>query len=377
MAGLWLSADDFRETRKPLAEASGMPCQMYLDPEVFALEKERIFKREWLFAGHVCRIRNANDYFTLTLLDHPLVITRGADGKVRAFHNVCRHRGMIVAKGEGNTRSFVCPYHAWSYDTGGRLIAAPEMGGVACFDKAQSPLVEVRSEIVQGIIFVNLDGKAAPLSESIPDLIALMSPWNIEEMEPAYVSEISGTFNWKTMVENASEAYHVLATHRESFHGISPAERSYSTDNAGRAWTDLFTPYVRADAMPSGPLIPGVPGWASERLSFYGLHPNFLISLAADSIIIYHTTVEGPESTRFTWTMYAPPSMKAWDGYDAYMSEMGPWMDQVNREDLGSCEGVHRGMKSSGWRPGRYSLLEKPVWQFHNWYLDRMLGPES
>jgi Rieske 2Fe-2S family protein len=369
-----LRPEDFRETRKPLAEASGMPRHVYLDPKIFELERERIFKREWLYAGHVSQVRNVNDFFTLTLLDHPLIVARGADGTVRALHNVCRHRGMTVASGAGNSRAFLCPYHAWSYDTAGRLLAAPEMSSVSCFDKNATNLLPVRTEIVHGMIFVNFDGSAQPLSETIPDLLALLAPWGIEDMEPVYASEIGGQFNWKTMVENANEAYHVLATHRESFNGIAPAEKSYSTDNDGRAWMDLYTPYVSTDAMPSGPVIPGLPAWASERLSFYALHPNFLISLAADSVIIYHTTIDGPERTRFTWTMYAPKALREWEGFEAYMAAVGPWMDQVNREDLGSCEGVHRGMKSDGWRPGRYSLLEKPVWQFHNWYLDRMLG---
>ena len=367
----------FEQTRRPLAEASGLPREAYVDPAVLALEKERIFKREWLYVGHVSRVRNPGDFFTVTLLDHPLIVARGGDGGLRVLHNVCRHRGMVVASGQGNARSFMCPYHAWTYDTSGRLIAAPAMDGVACFDKSESSRLSVRAEIVHGMIFVNLDGNAQPLASTIPDLIELFTPWNIEDMEPVCSTEIGGEFNWKTMVENANEAYHVLATHRESFNGISPAERSYSTDNTGRAWTDLYTPYVSATAVPSGPEIPGLPAWVHERLSFYALHPNFLISLAADSVIIYEVLIDGPERTRFVWTMYMPRTSLQWEGFQEYAAGVGPWMDQVNREDLASCEGVHRGMKSDGWRPGRYCLLEKSVWQFHNWYLDRMLGSRT
>lgn len=372
-----LSAEHFRDTRKPLAEASGLPRHLYLDPAVFALERERIFKREWLFVGHVSSLRNAHDYFTLNLIDHPLVVVRGEDGVVRTFHNVCRHRGMAVASGAGNSRSFACPYHAWTYDTSGCLVAAPEMDGVECFDPAATPLLPVATEVVQGMIFVNLAGNATSLAASLPDLIGLLAPWNIADMEPAYVSEIEGEFNWKTMLENANEAYHVMGTHRDSYNGIAPAELSYSTDCSGRAWMDLYTPYADPAAMPTGPVIPGLPAWAGERLSFFALHPNFLISIMADSVVIYRTSMDGPQRTRFIATVYVPRSTLEWEGFADHLAGVGPWVDQVNQEDLVACEGVNRGMKSDGWRPGRYSPLEKPIWQFHNWYLERMLGEQG
>src|SRR5688500_16486435 len=101
----------FRDVRKPLDQASWLPRQTYVDPEIYGVDMERIFKREWLYATHLGEIPNPGDYTTLTLVEQPLVIVRGSDGAVRCFYNVCRHRGVAIASGCGNTNAFRCPYH--------------------------------------------------------------------------------------------------------------------------------------------------------------------------------------------------------------------------------------------------------------------------
>lgn len=369
-----LRSEDFRDVRKPLEQASWLPRHVYFDPAVYALELERIFKREWLFAAHVSAVSKPGDFTTLTLFDQPLLIVRGKDGGIRCFYNVCKHRAMAIAQGSGHGEGFVCPYHAWSYDTEGQLINAPSMEHTAGFDPCKVKLREVRSEIVNGMLFINFDDAATALAPRIADLIEIISPWNIAGMEPVYQSEISGEWNWKVMLENANENYHTIAVHRESYHGISPAERSYSTDNQGRAWTDLHTPYLEPGAMTSAPKLPNVPKWAGERQSFFALHPQFLMSVGEDNVSIYVTHIDGPGKTRFLWTMYMAKGAKQWAGFDAYIAKIGAWIDRINGEDRIVCIGTQKGLKSDGWSPPRYSHLEKAPWQFHQWYLDRMIG---
>jgi phenylpropionate dioxygenase-like ring-hydroxylating dioxygenase large terminal subunit len=368
-----LDPELFSEVRKPLAEATWLPKNLYLDGHVFSLEKERIFKKSWSYVGHVSSLRHAGDYFTVSLYGQPLLVTHGSDGVIRTFYNICRHRGMQVASGAGNAPAFSCPYHAWTFDNQGSLKRAPEMEATVGFDACKIKLIEVRTEIIHGMVFVNFDNEAEPLAPQIQDLMAILSPWNIAELEPIGGSIIEGRFNWKLMLENANEAYHVLAAHR-SFEISAPASISYSTDSEGRAWMDLITPYSEQGIAENAgaPKFPNVPDWAHEQLSFYALHPQFLISVGAEHVITYTTHIEGPEYTRFEWTMYLPKSIIDRPDFEEIRPSYIQFMDQINFEDLPMCEGIQISMESDGWYPPRYSRLEKPVWQFHNWYADKM-----
>lgn len=370
-------AEDFERVRKPLETAQWMPKRMYLDPAVFERERERIFKREWLYAAHVGAVAQPGDYVALTVVGEPVLVVRGKDGLIRTFFNVCKHRAMAVASGAGNAPAFVCPYHAWNYDTTGQLQVAPGMGKAEGFDPCAVRLTEIRHEIVNGMIFINFDADAEPLAVRIPDLIELISPWDIGAMEPVHRSEIEGDYNWKVMLENANENYHTIAVHRDSFHAISPAEHSYSSDGRGRNWHDLYTPYTGPEPMVAGPRIAGVPEWAGQRLSFFALHPQFLMSVSEDSVSTYVTEIVAHRKTRFVWTMYMMNGAKDQPGAAEHIADMGAWIDRINSEDLVICRGVQAGLESDGWEPTRFSHLEKPIWQFQNWYLDRMIDPPA
>lgn len=370
--GAGLEADLFGNVRKPLDEASWLPRRLYVDPAIYDVEMQRIHKREWLYCAHVSAIPKPGDFSTLTLLDQPLLIVRGQDDAVRCFYNVCRHRGMAVAEGNGHARQFRCPYHAWAYDTQGQLIEAPMMERTRDFRLCDIRLREVRSEIFHGMVFINFDDDAAALGPRIADLGELISPWQVAQMTPAGHDEFTGDFNWKVLVENAIEGYHIIAAHSESAGGFAPAELSYSTDDGGRAWHDLYTPYVTSiDVKVAGAQIPGLPSWARERGTFLSLHPQFMITLNPDNVGIVAITPLGPQRTRFDATVFMPRERTR---SDASIGAFLEWAKVINREDEQVCKGVQRGVNSDGWSPPRYSHLEKSVWQFHNWYLDRMVG---
>src|SRR5882762_1948481 len=118
--GISLS-DKFANIRKPLEQAVWLPKQLYLDERMYALETEKIFKKEWLYIGQECDVAEVGSYITATLFDQPLLLIRDKAGKVRCFYNVCRHRGMPLVSGRGNTAALLCPYHAWNYDLSGQL----------------------------------------------------------------------------------------------------------------------------------------------------------------------------------------------------------------------------------------------------------------
>src|ERR1700740_2329311 len=166
-------------------EGRTLPPQAYSSEAFFQLEVERIFREEWLCVGHVSQIPEAGDYFTVELLNEPMVIVRGKD-RVRALSSVCRHRWAPVASGSGNARGgFSCPFHRWSYGLDGHLIGAPLMDQAAAFDKKSCRLPEFRTEIVEdlGLIFVTFSDRVSSISDRIASLCqrARVQGWDLKD----------------------------------------------------------------------------------------------------------------------------------------------------------------------------------------------------
>jgi phenylpropionate dioxygenase-like ring-hydroxylating dioxygenase large terminal subunit len=234
-----------QKNEKPVNRASWLlPAYAYSDSNIYSQEIEKIFKKEWLYAAHVSSLRKPGDFLTLTLADQPLLVVCDKSNRIRTFYNICRHRGAAIASGSGNAETFSCPYHAWTYDCGGRLTTAPLMDQAVDFDPSKIRLREVRTEVFNGLVFINFDEAAPGLIDRITDLDAILKPWPIADMVPAYRYEMVGDFNWKLLLENGIEGYHIIAAHRQSFEDIAPAHLTYSTDNKGRYWSDLHTPYA-------------------------------------------------------------------------------------------------------------------------------------
>ena len=201
-------------------------ARLYTDPEVFADEQERIFARAWLFVGHRTQIAQPGDYFTCRAAGESLIVIHGRDGALRAFYNLCRHRGHALLEEAGNARRFSCPYHAWTYDDQGALRAAPNMENVPGFEPACHGLKPVRLEVFHGLIFVNLDDEAAPLTpqtgaadaeiaEALPNLATCVFAHRTEAVLAA---------NWKVVVENFSECYHCAVVHKTFTQGVAQPE---------------------------------------------------------------------------------------------------------------------------------------------------------
>src|SRR5262249_54768145 len=151
----------------------------------------------------------------------PLLMVRGDDAQIRALINVCRHRGMLIASGAGHTRNFVCPYHAWTYGRDGHLLRAPQMQETNGFDFAHCRLPEFPVETWNGFIFVNLDGHAGPLAPRLRGLTALLANYETDRMNHAYVEDEVWHANWKCIVENFMEGYHLSVLHKETLHSIT------------------------------------------------------------------------------------------------------------------------------------------------------------
>lgn len=194
-----------------------MPTSLYTDAAQFELERKQIFRRAWLMVGRVERIPNPGDFFVkdLAVVDASIIVARAADGKVRAFHNVCAHRANIVEyRASGNAKRFVCRYHSWSYDNAGALANVPDEAGFFGLDRKKCGLTPVALEIWEGWIFINVAPEPeVTLREFLGPVADALA--GIEYQNPDHPIVLRGEFkaNWKAVAENFSEAYHVASIH--------------------------------------------------------------------------------------------------------------------------------------------------------------------
>lgn len=201
----------------PAIAVPALPASWYTDPQIFEIEKKRIFYKSWQCAGHECQLREPGEFITHKVVDEEIVIIRGEDRQLRAFYNVCRHRAHpVVGAASGKCRRMVCPYHAWTYDLTGRLVGAPHSRDVAGFDPKNYGLTEVRLEVFAGLIFVNLDPDAKAMDELYGSVQQEILDWkpDIRGVRLVTQTPMPHYCNWKASVENYSECYHCGPVHK-------------------------------------------------------------------------------------------------------------------------------------------------------------------
>jgi len=206
----------------PRALPTTLEPRYYLDPGVFEREKERVFLRTWQLAGHSSQVARPGDFFTFRVQDQSLFVVHGADGELRAFYNVCQHRAHELLEGAGNARVIACPYHAWTYETDGRLRRARGSERVPGFDPGRVCLTAVRVERFCGFLFVNLDPNAATMTATYPGVEERLRDLvpGIDDLALAHRTEAELEANWKIAVENYNECYHCRVVHPTFAQGV-------------------------------------------------------------------------------------------------------------------------------------------------------------
>ncbi|MCS4503795.1 aromatic ring-hydroxylating dioxygenase subunit alpha [Arhodomonas aquaeolei] len=191
-----------------------MPREFYVDQEVYEADLEMIFYREWIFAGHTFELDRPGKYLTLQVGLYPVVVVRGADGEIRAFHNVCRHRGMrICSEEKGTAAKLVCPYHQWTYELDGRLLFAGDMG--EGFDPSRYGLKPVACGTVESYIFVSLADDPPDFGSFREAVKPYLAPHDLDRAKVAYEASIIEEGNWKVVFENNRECFHCNGNHPE------------------------------------------------------------------------------------------------------------------------------------------------------------------
>lgn len=179
----------------------------YADPAFHDLEMKRFWPKTWLHVGHVSQLPEAGAYRLFEQLGMSVIIHRGSDNQIRAFHNICRHRGSpLLLAAEGTAARFICPYHAWGYSEHGDLVSVPEARDFACLDKADNGLLPVRCETSRGMIYINLDGKAEPLAVTHAPVAEQIGGFPLEDVVVKGIITVELDCNWKVAYDNFSRS---------------------------------------------------------------------------------------------------------------------------------------------------------------------------
>ena len=353
-----------------------LPARFYHDAEIYELEKDAIFARNWWYAGHVSQLAEPGSYITAQIHDQSVFVGRGKSGELKAFYNVCQHRGHELLSGTGRTNVIVCPYHAWAYDFDGNLRAARNSENVAGFNKCEFALKPVRVEALCGLIFVNLDPDAVPLkeqTEGLEDEIRYYAP-DVDQVVFAQRDTYDVAANWKVLVDNFLECYHCHVAHKDFVDLVdmdsykTRVHRIYSsqTSSAARSTDNSAYKFER------GKVDFGYAGWF--------LWPNLTIWVypGEPNISVLQMIPNGPEGCieYQDWFLPSPTPSKQVKEAMVYQK------DTLQPEDISLCESVQRGLKSRGYNQGRFivdaemsELSEHAVHHFQSLVADA-LGAE-
>lgn len=330
------------------ARSFTLPARYYTDPAVFEAEKEAIFYRSWWCVGHRSQLPKPGSYLTTEIREQGVLVTRDKKGVLRAFFNVCQHRGHELASGSGEAKLLSCPYHAWTYNLDGTLRTARLTKALPDFRACDFALKPVRVEEFCGFVFMNLDPDAVPLKEQTGDLeqeIRTYAP-RIDEM--AYVRR--DTFdiqaNWKVVIENFLECYHCHPAHRD-FVDLVDMESYRNVINGPYVSQIAEAPRTtrsRAYAFERGEVDFGYAGWY--------LWPNLTIWIYPGEANISTMIMipKGPDRTveHLDWFLPTPEISSQVAAAMTYMNET------LQPEDIGLCESVQRGLRSRGYNQGRF-----------------------
>lgn len=332
---------------KEIATAKTLPSHFYLDPTLYAEEKEKIFYRSWHPIGRTEDVKNPGDYLATEVIGEPVLLTRGKDQKLRAFSNVCRHRAALVASGKGNCALLKCPYHGWTYRLDGSLLAAPEIEGMGNFDKASFGLVELPCVSWGPMVFVRLSTAGVSFGDWVADI-----PKQIEEKGFDWESyrflarrEYVIDCNWKVYVDNYLEGYHIPVAHPELFKMLDYQKYEVVTH---RYYSSQYAP---------------VKNEPDSLALYFWLFPHFMLNLYPDQM---HTSVVYPLPGNKTLTVFEWFLPKGQTASEAEVADLLRRNDQVQKEDITLCESVQKGLSSAHYDRGRYNpKRENGVHHFH------------
>lgn len=377
-------------------EGHCLPQGLYNDPEAFEFDMKAIYGRSWIMIGFDCELSKPGSYISEMVGTWPILIVRGRDGEIRAFHNSCRHRGSILCQpGSGTAPKLVCPYHRWTYNLDGSLFTAMRMG--EDFDKAEHGLKQLHIRIVSHAIFVCFADEPPPFDDFAGKLETYLGPQKMENAKLAHHSVISEFANWKLVMENGRECYHCASGHPELARTFPVGvKKHFDADGDERllAFADTMAQHdLTADAIEGS-------WWQLARfalnkdvvtLSMTGQHvvkklmldlndgyvgsmrlavdPHCFMHATADHVFIFSAMPVSPTETHVFGKWYVHKD--AIEGEDYEVEELIDLWTRTNLQDKELAENNQKGVNSPGFVPGPYSAeAESLALRFTDWYCD-------
>jgi phenylpropionate dioxygenase-like ring-hydroxylating dioxygenase large terminal subunit len=365
-----------------------LPAWVYSHPQLLRLEMERILLPSWQLVCHVNSIPKTGDYQTFELGPESVVVLRDRDGAIRAFHNVCRHRGARLLDGAGSCPATItCPYHGWTYRHDGGLIGTPVRESFPGLVRSEHGLRPVRTDTAFGFVFVCLAADAAGgaarggtpprVAEQWGRLGAELAPYRCEEMVPlGPITTDVWQVDWKIAMDNYLESYHVPIGHPGLYRMFTPDYEDQATvpgvarglswlrDKRSARWSEgLYQSLIGAAA-----------GHLPEALRrcwrFYSALPNLGIDVYPDQMDFFQVLPAGPGKCIIRGGVFGLPGAGRELRAVRYLSDR--INKSVNDEDKRLCERVQRGLGSSSYQPGPLSRLEGCMLEFHNLLRERI-----
>ncbi|MBU2980230.1 aromatic ring-hydroxylating dioxygenase subunit alpha [Lentibacter algarum] len=377
---------------------------LYCDPGVFHVEMDHIWYRDWIFAAPACEIPKPGNYIVHEIGTYSVVIVRGTDGIIRAFHNSCRHRGSVLCKAKkGSSPKLVCPYHQWTYELDGRLIWARDMGPE--FDPSKHGLKQVQCQNLSGLVYICLADDAPAVGEFAAETARYLAKHDLENSKVAFESTIVEKGNWKLVWENNRECYHCAGNHPSLCRTFPEDPRVIGNDGSGEMagmqaghterceavgalsaykiaadgeWRFVRTPLLDtaesytldgkvAVTKPNSSL-PFKDAGALLKFKYPGTWNHFL----SDHIILFRVTPISPLETEVCtkWLVHKD----AVEGQDYDLKRLTEVWLATNDEDREVVENNQRGIQTPAYQPGPYSPThEGGNIQFTDWYASTMI----
>lgn len=362
-------------TLRATDHARHLPSYVYTSQEVYDMEKDKIFMKEWLVAAREEEIEKPGDYLTFHVMDEPVLLVRDQQGQINALSNVCRHRGVEVARGQGNVEQFTCPYHNWTYDLEGKLLNAPYMDTVKNFDFANCRMGPLRCDSWQGWIYINFDPKAAPLSRTVKETEHDFGFLQQHRCRMADKYEFDFECNWKLLVENDIDPQHVQTVHYNTFGANMPPQiyLPFKLKKKGY-YSSIFEAPITTEGTHT---LFGVMPWldVDERFSCLNFtFPNHHLMARADTVWSFNIWPLSPNRCKFIVYALFPTEFFKRKDFKKKVAAAHHFVERFIEEDREIMASQQRTIGSSRFQPGPFADVDENVHNFLRYYAEMMFG---
>ncbi|HIA11545.1 MAG TPA: aromatic ring-hydroxylating dioxygenase subunit alpha [Flavobacteriales bacterium] len=342
-----------------------LPGKYYHDEGIYSEEVEKIFYKFWIYACREEELPNFGDYKIIKVEDESIILVRDKENEVRGHFNVCRHRGTQLCaeeKGSFESKNIQCPYHAWTYGLDGKLIGAPLMAKEDGFNKEDCTLHHCHVHSWEGFIFISLSENPEPFEVQMEALVDKFSDWRMGDLRIAHHIEYKLDCNWKLILQNYQECYHCPGVHPllSQLTPFQSAQHDHSKGAVIGGFMELTKERgsMTMDGEAAAPPVCDVSGDDLQRIYYYSLFPNMLLTPHPDFVLFHHITPKGPGSiTNNCYWLFHPDVIADKTARERIKSAVDFW-DLTNRQDWTVCEQMQKGTGSRRFTRGYYSGQE-------------------